>query len=467
MNGNDVTTAIQSANTSSAQITSLNAFTASIFAYTASTNLTVADILAETASINNFSASVLTYTASINTITSSFATTGSNTFTGNQTVQGTLTAQTLIVQTITSSVSNITGSTKFGELSTNTHQFTGSMSVTGSLAVVTTGTEFQVTSTGVNLGNALTDNHIISGSTRINPNGLFISSSGQVGIGTITPKAFLEINSFNGNMRLYNASGVTNNHISTNMYWNGSSWSRDISAGMANIVIHPTAGIIFNTTGSTTSSDISERMRITADGLVGIGTGSPTYKFEVAGTTGTFSFNPNQASTMVIRGSVTGNFDINNEGASGVMRLYGTSIQLRTAALDPAVTITAAGGLQTNLSTISSYYNTPGNVASGGTTTFVYNQTSAEYTVGFEYCIVSLYAPSGTNLYGIAHGFVFFMADGATSASYISQTIANGWTVTHSATNAGVFTVTFTAGGGATHSNINIRTRKINRTNAG
>jgi hypothetical protein len=60
------------------------------------------------------------------------------------------------------------------------------------------------------------------------------------------------------------------------MYCNGSSWARDISAGMANIVIHPTAGIIFNTTGSTTSSDISERMRITADGLVGIGTSSPT-----------------------------------------------------------------------------------------------------------------------------------------------------------------------------------------------
>ena len=49
------------------------------------------------------------------------------------TVAGTLTAQTLVVQTITSSVDFVTGSTRFGSsLSTSTHQFTGSVSVTGS-----------------------------------------------------------------------------------------------------------------------------------------------------------------------------------------------------------------------------------------------------------------------------------------------------------------------------------------------
>jgi len=48
------------------------------------------------------------------------------------TVAGSLTAQTLVVQTITSSVSFITGSTRFGSLLTNTHTFTGSLQVTGS-----------------------------------------------------------------------------------------------------------------------------------------------------------------------------------------------------------------------------------------------------------------------------------------------------------------------------------------------
>jgi len=48
---------------------------------------------------------------------------------------GTITAQTLVVQTVSSSIEFVTGSTKFGSLLTNTHQFTGSVTLTGSLAV--------------------------------------------------------------------------------------------------------------------------------------------------------------------------------------------------------------------------------------------------------------------------------------------------------------------------------------------
>jgi len=54
------------------------------------------------------------------------------------TVAGTLTAQTLVVQTITSSVSTITGSTNFGTLAANTHTFTGSVLVSGSIGIGTT-----------------------------------------------------------------------------------------------------------------------------------------------------------------------------------------------------------------------------------------------------------------------------------------------------------------------------------------
>ena len=53
---------------------------------------------------------------------------------GALTTTSTITAQTLVVQTITSSVNFVTGSTKFGVISSNTHQFTGSMSVSGSTA---------------------------------------------------------------------------------------------------------------------------------------------------------------------------------------------------------------------------------------------------------------------------------------------------------------------------------------------
>jgi hypothetical protein len=76
----------------------------------------------------------------------SFAATASSA--DNLLVRNTLTAQTLVVQTITSSVDFVTGSTRFGSLLANTH--------------------------------------IFSGSVTMNPNGLFVSSNGFIGIGTTT-----------------------------------------------------------------------------------------------------------------------------------------------------------------------------------------------------------------------------------------------------------------------------------------
>jgi hypothetical protein len=116
-----------------------------------------------------------------------FGTAATASYADNFTVGGTLTAQTINVQIITSSIEFNTGSTRNGALLTNTHEFTGSVLMTGSLTVTTTGTELQVNAGGVNIGNALTDNHIISGSLRVNTNALFVSSSGNIGIGTVSP----------------------------------------------------------------------------------------------------------------------------------------------------------------------------------------------------------------------------------------------------------------------------------------
>jgi hypothetical protein len=125
-------------------------------------------------------------TADNNTLSSNV----SQTITGSLTVTGNLTAQQFI---LSSSVTYLTesfasGSHKFGDSSDDNHNFTGSLIVGfgGS-------TELNVQQTGVNIGNTLTDNHIISGSLRINPNGLFVSSSGFVGIGTTSPSQLLEV----------------------------------------------------------------------------------------------------------------------------------------------------------------------------------------------------------------------------------------------------------------------------------
>jgi hypothetical protein len=66
-------------------------------------------------------------------ISSSYAATAS--YADNFTVAGTLTAQTLVVQTITSSVIYSSGSNVFGNDLSNTQKFTGSVQITGSLSV--------------------------------------------------------------------------------------------------------------------------------------------------------------------------------------------------------------------------------------------------------------------------------------------------------------------------------------------
>ena len=71
-----------------------------------------------------------------NTISGGVNVTGGSITGSNALFTGVITAQTLVVQTITASTEWITGSSKFGSLVTDTHQFTGSIlaaSITGSL----------------------------------------------------------------------------------------------------------------------------------------------------------------------------------------------------------------------------------------------------------------------------------------------------------------------------------------------
>jgi hypothetical protein len=95
----------------------------------------------------------------LTTSTTGFATTGSNTFAGNQSVTGnvnitgTLTANTYIVS---SSLTNMTvayasGSTAFGNSSDDTHQFTGSLSILGTINAGTSGITGSFKGDGSNL----------------------------------------------------------------------------------------------------------------------------------------------------------------------------------------------------------------------------------------------------------------------------------------------------------------------------
>jgi fibronectin-binding autotransporter adhesin len=91
--------------------------------------------------------SLYSYTSSLNNKTASFATTGSNTFIGTQTISGsvlqsgsftttgTIIAQTINVQTVTSSIIYSSGSNIFGNLLGDSQKFTGSVLITGSLTI--------------------------------------------------------------------------------------------------------------------------------------------------------------------------------------------------------------------------------------------------------------------------------------------------------------------------------------------
>jgi hypothetical protein len=86
-----------------------------------------------TAGSASYSNTSTTSSYSLVAASSSYALTASSA--DNFLVRGTLTAQTIVAQYITSSTSFITGSTKFGTLASNTHEFTGSVSISGSLSV--------------------------------------------------------------------------------------------------------------------------------------------------------------------------------------------------------------------------------------------------------------------------------------------------------------------------------------------
>jgi hypothetical protein len=95
---------------------------------------------------------------------------------GALTTTSTITATTLIVQTITSSISAITGSTKFGTLASNTHQFTGSMFITGSVGINQSNPSYTLD---------------ITGTGRFNGNGVDIFTSS--GLGTSAASGLLRV----------------------------------------------------------------------------------------------------------------------------------------------------------------------------------------------------------------------------------------------------------------------------------
>ena len=139
-----------------------------------------------------------------------FATTGSNTFNGNLTVTGYIDAQELRTTYISSSILYRSGSTKFGDDLLDTHAFTGSLLVSGTISVPGSG--------------------LVSGSSQVSYTGLtnvpsgLVSGSSQIlnGSGVWSGSAQLPSGIVSGSSQVLNASGILSGSGTQNslLIWN-------------------------------------------------------------------------------------------------------------------------------------------------------------------------------------------------------------------------------------------------------
>jgi hypothetical protein len=305
----------------------------------------ISSISSSVATINNVQDgrlnSLETTSGSIISKTGSYATTGSNQFDGSQAITGSLTvtgdiiAQTLNVQQVTSSIVYSSGSNIFGNELSNTHQFTGSLQVSGSshyvlgsvgVGVTNPAAELQVgkssdvtiamsNSSSVTSGNrgslawynssvssvatiratAVTDNVGTQLEFYTRPaagnltQAMTLTSVGNLGLG-VTPSAWettWKVIQLAGGSIYVNAGGTTGQiGLSQNWFYDGSQ-NRYLNSAAASDYYQFGGEHRWLTAPSGQSGDpisFTQAMTLTAGGNVGIGTTTVTAKTQISST---------------------------------------------------------------------------------------------------------------------------------------------------------------------------------------
>jgi hypothetical protein len=344
---------------------------------------------------------------------------GSLELTGSFTTSGAIVAQTLVVQTITSSITQMTGSNVFGSSLSNTQRFTGSVLTTGSLVVNgTTVTDAQLVNVvgnqssanvGVvlnntnatypriyamqNVGGALAFYDYTSNATR-----MYINASGSVGIGTTSPSTLLHINSATDATLTLDSGGTSYSSI----------LSFVIDSERAKIVGSYGSGggglLTFNV-DSTGGSDI-ERMRITNAGNVGIGTTTPGQLLEVVGG----EIKAGRVDSSQEGGQVSFGRALDNN-TSWYLDLYGssTSPQLRFVNVDNSVVTMAMTGSNVGIGTSTPSYKLDVNALGYGIQHYGNASNYLRTYCGSTYQLIE---SNGTNQFGYVSGEFFIQVGG-------------------------------------------------------
>jgi hypothetical protein len=149
----------------------------------------------------------------------------------------------------------------FGSSLSNTQQLTGSVSVTGSFTVATTGTELQVTSTGVNLGNIATDVHNVTGSLRVSGSAAIVGNTAVTGSTNITGSLTVTTT---GTELQVTSTGVNLGNIATDVH--NVTGSLRVS-GSATVVGNTAITGSTNITGSLTVTTTGTELQVTSTGV--------------------------------------------------------------------------------------------------------------------------------------------------------------------------------------------------------
>jgi hypothetical protein len=253
------------------------------------------------------------------------------------TVANTLTAQTIIVQVITSSVDYVTGSTRFGSLIGNTHIFTGSVSISGSI----TGTNGVV--------NNLTASWAISSSYANNAistiSASYALNSTSASYSNNSTSASYALNASNATSASYAANTISasyalnaSNASSASYALNASNASFATNATSASYSVSSSYSKYAETSSHATSFNVANNLTvggtITSGGtavVLGSGTTNTVPKFTAASTLGN-SLMIDNGSTILVNGASDSGFGamaINvrtgGGGANLILNTNGTS----------------------------------------------------------------------------------------------------------------------------------------------